>query len=307
MRRKKAAKNKKAKEEAERTNLYFWVFAVLFFLAMITPRLVRSADFGAGLSQSSTGTVGKNYNLGFGVTQKLSVSLYASDSTQESDDSTVDNSAKSYKGTLIYKPDSSLRLAIGYKKIDDYNDYKGVSYSGKITVKNNPSASKETSLGTSKFSIGVNRDEMKYSQDKDESYEKLSLSLGFSQVIGDFFTFGVDWSKNAYLPKGTNTISAFKNKTITDTNISDTVEGLSDSSAGAFIEYNDLSFWSMGVSYSHGKNYLDKSDTSNSIELYADIDFWENITISPSYSMTRSKSTTDPKTNSTSINISISY
>lgn len=306
MRRKKTAKSKEVKGEDERTNWTLFVL-VVFLIATMTPRLARSADFGAGLSQTSTGTIGKNYSLGLGMTQKLSVSLYASQSNQESSDSGTDNEAHSYKGTLIYKPDQTIRFAVGYKQIDDYNNYKGFSYSGKLTVKNSPSASKEHSFGMSKFLIGVQSDSMKYSKLESERYEKLSVTIGFSQVIGDFFTFGIDWSKNAFIPKGSSTLKAFKNTSIDNTDISDTVGNLSDSSAGGYIEYNDLSFWSVGVSYSHGKNLLEKNDTSNTIEAYADIDLWESVTISPSYAVTRSKSSTDPKVNSMSLNIGISY
>ena len=307
MKRKKAKKKQKASEEERRTNASFLILFVFSFLLLPIIKEACSADFGAGLSQSSTGTVGKNYNVGFGVTPKMSVSFYASDSTQKSSDSTVDNKSLSYKGTLIYKPDPTVRLSLGYKKIDDYNEYEGTSYSGKITIKNAPSKSEEHSLGTTKFSLGIQDDKMKYSKDEKETYEKLALSLGLSQVIGEYFTFGVDWSKNAFVPRGTSTLAAFKNKTVTDTNISDTVDGLSDSSVGGFIEYSDLSFYSLGVSYTQSKNYLDRSDKSNSVEAYADIDVWENITISPAYAITRSKSSTNPKVNSTSINIGISY
>lgn len=307
MKRKKVLKKKSQKNAAAKakSTLFFSLFSLLVFTPM-----VRSADFGAGLSSTSTGSVQKNYNLGFGVTETLSVSLYAADSTQKSDDtstSTEDNKARSYKGTVIYKPDSSLRFALSYKKIDDYNDYQGVSYAAKLTVKNTPSASRTKSWGATKFSLGLQGDKLKYNQDEDESYEKLVVILGLSQGLGDFFTVGVDFSKNTYLPNGTNTILAFRNRTVTDTNISDTVENLTDSSVGGYIEYNDLSFWSIGVGYSQSKNYLDKSDVAKSVDGYADIDVGDNITVSPSYSTTKSKSSSTPKTHSMALNIGISF
>lgn len=305
MKRKKMLKKKSQKREVVKTKIFYFSFWCLMFLACNS--VARSADLGAGLSSTSTGTIQKNYNLAFGVTDTLSVSLYASDSTQKADDSTTDNKASSYKGTIAYKPDSSLRFAVSYKQLDDYDYFKGASYAAKLTVKSLASPSRTTSWGTTKFSLGIQDDKMKYSKNENESYEKLVLTLGVSQVIGDFFTVGIDWSKNAFLPKGTSTIAAFRNKTITDTNISDNVSNLSDQTVGGYIEYNDLSFWSMGVGYSQSKNYLDKSDTSNSVDGYADIDIGDSITVSPSYSTTKSKSSTTPKTRSLALNISISF
>lgn len=298
-------KKKNQKEEAVRINFDVLLFSAFLLLAL--PIQVRAADFGAGLSSTSTGSLQKNYNLAFGVTDTLSVSLYASDSTQDSSTTTEDNKAQAYKGTFIYKPDSSLRFAVSYKQIDDYYDFKGASYAAKISVKSLPSPSRTMGWGSTKFSLGVQNDKMKYETNEKESYERLTLSLGLSQVLADFFTFGIDYSKNAFLPQGTSTLAAFKNKTITDTNISDTVDNLTDQSVGAYIEYNDLSFWSIGVGYSQSKNYLNKSDVSKSIDSYADVDIGDNITISPSYTTTKSKSSSTPKTTTVAINVGISF
>lgn len=305
MKRKKMPKKKSQKSVVAKTNFRLNV-SIAFLLLASTP-MALSADFGAGLSSTSTGSVQKNYNASLGITKTMSVALYAADSTQKSDLTTDDNKANSYKGSLIYKPDTSLRFAASYKKIDDYDHYEGVSYAVKMSVKSTPTPSRTKSWGTTKFSIGFQDDRMKYTKVDNETYEKMVLSLGLSQGLGDFFTVGIDYSKNAYLPKGTSTIAAFRKKTITDTNISDTVENLSDSSVGGYIEYNDLSFWSIGVGYSQSKNYLDKSDKSNSIDGYADIDIGDSITVSPSYSTTKSKSSSTPKTNSVALNIGISF
>lgn len=299
------AKKKSQKNVVADTNsaiLFFCAFSLLTFVPE-----ARSADFGAGLSSTSTGSIQKNYNMSLGVNPTISVALYATDSTQKSESTTDDNKANSYKGSLIYKPDSTLRIAASYKKIDDYDHYQGVSYAAKLSVKSTPTPSRTKSWGTTKFSIGFQDDKMKYSKDEKETYEKLVLSLGLSQGLGDFFTVGIDYSKNSFLPKGTNTVMAFRKKTITDTNISDTVENLSDSSMGAYLEYSDLSFWSIGAGYSQSKNYLDKSDTSNNIDGYADIDIGDSITVSPSYTTTKSKSSSTPKTNSVALNIGISF
>jgi hypothetical protein len=305
MKKKKMPKKKNQKNAVAKTNFAVLFLSVFSFLTL--PPVARSADFGAGLSSTSTGSIQKNYNLSLGITPTISVAIYAADSTQKSESTTDDNKANSYKGSLIYKPDSALRIATSYKKIDDYDHYQGVSYAAKLSVKSAPTPSRTKSWGTTKFSIGFQDDRMKYSKDEKETYEKLVLSLGLSQGLGDFFTVGVDYSKNAFLPKGANTILAFRKKTITDTNISDTVENLSDSSMGAYLEYNDLSFWSIGAGYSQSKNYLDKSDTSNSIDGYADIDIGENITVSPSYTTTKSKSSSTPKSNSVALNLGISF
>lgn len=298
-------KKKNQKNAVAKTSCAAIFLSAVYLLA--STAMACSADFGAGLSSTSTGSIQKNYNLSFGVTNTISVALYAADSTQKSETTTDDNKAKSYKGGLIYKPDSNLRFAVSYKKIDDYDNYQGVSYTAKLSVKSTPTPSRTKSWGTTKFSLGLQDDKMKYSTDQKETYEKLAITLGLSQGLGDFFTVGVDYSKSAYLPKGTNTIAAFRKKTITDTNISDTVDNLSDSSMGGYIEYNDMSFWSIGVGYSQSKNYLDKSDVSKSIDGYADIDIGDSITISPSYTTTKSKSSSTPKTNSVALNIGISF
>lgn len=305
MKKKKTAKRKNQKNVVAETNFAAICLSVFYLLAL--PPEARCADFGAGLSSTSTGSIQKNYNLSFGVTNTMSVALYAADSTQKSTTSSDDNKAKSYKGSLVYKPDASLRFAVSYKKIDDYDNYQGVSYAAKLSVKSTPTPSRTQSWGATKFSIGLQDDKMKYATDEKETYEKLVIILGLSQGLGDFFTIGFDYSKSAYLPKGTNTIAAFRKKTITDTNISDTVSNLSDSSMGGYVEYNDLSFWSIGIGYSQSKNYLDKTDVSKSIDGYADIDIGESITISPSYTTTKSKSSTTPKTNSVALNIGISF
>jgi hypothetical protein len=310
MRRKKVAKNPSQKEEVRETRSLNLSNVFICSLFLLTCHEVRSADMGAGLSQTSTGSIQKNYNLSFPLTKTLTVALYAADSTQKSDSTTTtayDNKALSYKGGFIYKPDSNLRFAVSYKKIDDYNEYKGVSYAGKLTIKTTPKPTKKYIFGTTKFSIGMQEDSMTYTKTTSERYEKIAVNLGLSQTLGEFFTIGADWSKYAYLPYGTSTVSAFRGSSITDTNISDTVSNLSRDSMGGYLEYNDLSFWSVGINYSQSKNVLDSSDVAKSYEVYGDIDLTDNITISPSYTTTKSKSTTTPKTTTVAVSISLNF
>jgi hypothetical protein len=295
-------KKQRVKEKEDEFNLIFLLFCFLIYFSLDN---ARSAEIGAGYSQSSTGSIQKNYNLSFGITEKLSISLYSADSLQKNDDTSLDNKAASYKGSLIYKPAPTIRYAIAYKKINDYNEYVGESYSGKFSIKSIPE--KGSAWGSKKFSLGIQEDKMKYSKNEKEKYEKISISASLSQVLIEYFTIGLDYSKNTYLPQGASTIAAFKNKTISDENISDTVDALSDSSMGAYLEYNDLSFWSLGIGYSQSKDLQDKKDVTKSMDAYVDIEVGDNLTISPSYSITRSKTSSTPKVTTSALNLSFGF
>lgn len=292
-------KNQEVKRKVARTN--FLILGMILFFSETS----RSADLGAGYSKNSNGSIQKSYNLGMGLTKKISLALYSATSLQKSEDSTVDNKSSSYKGTIIYKPDQSFRLSVGYKKIDDYNEYAGAAYSVKVSVKSNPPSSDY--FGSTKLSLGVQDDRMKYEKNENEQYEKQAIIIGLSQEFVTHFTIGVDWSKYSYLPSGTSTVSALKGKIISDDNIADTVDCFTDQSAGAYIEYNDLSFWSLGIGYSQSKDYQDKDDVSKSYETYADVEVGESITLSPSYTTTKSKTSSTPRTNSVALNININF
>ncbi|MFZ4404451.1 MAG: hypothetical protein ACOYOK_10155 [Pseudobdellovibrionaceae bacterium] len=268
------------------------IFLVILFLS------IRSFGADVGYTRSQTSSSNSNkVQASYAIDKQNKISLSAGLS-KDTSGTVDDDKSSSFKIGYRYKTKASSTYAIDLKKSDESYNYEGQGLALKTSFKAYTRKISKTKNLNTKVSLKGEFQQKVYSLDKLEKLSSRAITIGADHDLTSNFVLGLDYTNYSYSSSSTSTKQALNDATITTTDISSYISNLVKDTASGYIEYSEDA-WSLGLSYSLDRPYLDSGSKSNTTEIYTDIQLDDQWSINLSWSRGKTDgSTTNSDTTS---------